>query len=120
MTERRKFLRFNTADVGMEYRICQEKELNGTSCVKDLSREGTRFLISKKLNRGTLINMKFVLPGDPRPVYLTGEVMWTAEIVEQTYPDYMIGIKFRKIDSFDRVRLLDYAYSEWLKSSKAN
>jgi len=119
VTERRRFLRFMTKDVGVEYRICHEKELNGSSCVKDLSREGTRFAISKKIESGTLLDIKFLLPKEPKPVYLMGEVVWASETEEEKDPGYMIGVKFFKIDNFDRLRLLDHAYAEWLKSSKS-
>jgi hypothetical protein len=119
LTERRRFLRFTAKDIGVEYRICHEREVNGSSCAKDLSREGMRFATSKKIERGTLVDIKFLLPGEPRPVYLTGEVAWTSAAEEEIDPGYMIGIKFFKINNFDRARLLDHAYTEWLKSSKS-
>jgi hypothetical protein len=119
MTERRKFLRFPT-DVNAEYRGCREKEISGVSCIKDLSREGMRFSISRKLDTGTLLDMKFMLPGDEKPIYLTGEVIWANEPADNEDSMYLIGVKIYKIDNFDRVRLLDHAYTEWLRSSKSN
>lgn len=118
MTERRKFLRF-PANVTVEYRICRERELDGISSVKDLSREGIGFSVSKRLDRGTLLDMKLVLPQDVEPIYLTGEVAWSGELQERGDFGYIAGVKFFKINNLDRTRLLNYAYSEWLKTSKS-
>ena len=119
MTERRRFLRFTT-DVGMEYRLCQEKQIMGSSSIKNLSREGLGFSITRKLEKGALLDVKFLLPGDEKPVYLTGEIVWIGEDAEKKDFEYAVGVKFFKIDTLDRVRLLNHAYSEWLKSSKTN
>lgn len=116
MTERRKFLRFAT-EMRMEYMVSQRNEINGVTCIKDLSREGMRCLTPRQFEKGTMLDMKFLLPDDAKPVYLTGEVVWTDKSDEKD-SGYMMGIKFSKIDTLDRVRLLDYAYREWLKSSK--
>lgn len=118
MTERRKFLRFNT-NVGMEYRISKEREMMGSSYIKDLSREGMKFSLPRRPEKGTMMDLKFLLPDDMKPIYVTGEVRWTNEHDEQRDSGYAVGVKFHKIDNFDRVRLLDHAYSEWLKSSKS-
>lgn len=118
MTERRKFLRFSS-NVGIEYRINNEREMSGSSYVKDLSREGMRFLMPRRVENGTIMGLKFLLPGDKKPIYITGEVVWINEYEESRDFGYAVGVKFYKIDSFDRVRLLDHAYSEWLKSSKS-
>lgn len=117
MTERRRFLRFTT-DVGMEYRTCQEKQITGSSFIKNLSREGMGFFILRRLERGILLDVKFLLPGDARPIYITGEIIWISEKTGGKDCGYDAGVKFFKIDTLDRVRLLDHAYSKWLKSSK--
>ena len=117
MNERRKFLRFNT-NVTIEYRICRDIEIEGISTAKDLSGEGISFLISKRLERGTLLNMKLLLSENLNPVYLTGEVAWSGEAAEENDSKHTTGIKFFKIDNLDKIRLLDYVYGEWLKTSK--
>jgi Tfp pilus assembly protein PilZ len=117
VTERRKFLRFSS-NVGIEYRINKEKEICGSSYIKDLSREGLRFLIPRQVENGTMLDLKFLLPGDTKPIFITGEVVWINKYEEMKDRGYAVGVKFYKIDTFDRMRLLDHAYSEWLKSSK--
>ena len=62
--------------------------------------------------------MKLVLPGDTSPVYIVGEVAWTNENLKKRDFEYMAGVKFSKIDNYDKFRLLDYVYNEWLKTSK--
>jgi hypothetical protein len=66
-----------------------------------------------------MLDLKFFLPDDTKPIYLTGEVIWANEYAEKKDLGYAVGVKFHKIDNFDRVRLLDHAYCEWLKSSKS-
>lgn len=118
MTEKRKSMRF-TADVPMEYRLCRDRLIEGLTSIRDLSRGGMQFPIHRRLERGTLVNIKFILPEDERPVYLTGEVAWASGLSQKNSYEYFTGIKFFRIDNFDRVRLLDYAYNEWLKISRA-
>ncbi|MDD5449261.1 MAG: PilZ domain-containing protein [Candidatus Omnitrophica bacterium] len=117
MNERRKFLRFTT-DVGMEYRTYQDRQITGLSFIKNISREGIGFFISRKLEKGALLDVKFALPGDTRPIYLTGEVVWISESAEKKDFEYDVGVRFFKIDTLDRGRLIDHAYTEWLKSSR--
>ena len=116
MTERRKFLRFTT-NINMEYRICREKEIEGMLALRDLSRGGMGFSISKKLDRGTLLDNKLIPPGETNPIYLTGEVAWTNEVQQKKDFRYLAGIKFFKIDDLDRARLLDYVYNEWVSKT---
>lgn len=78
-----------------------------------------RFLVPRQVKRGTLLDLKFLLPGDIKPIYITGEIVWANQDEEIKDFGYAVGVKFYKIDNFDRVRLLDHAYSEWLKSSKS-
>jgi len=115
--ERRKFLRF-PVHVFMRYRYYHTIETEGISPVEDMSRGGMRFLAFRGLDKGTLLDMMLDLPGCTRPVYLRGEVAWAQqEEAEHKACRFAVGIKFFKIDNFDKARLLDYVYGEWLRGS---
>jgi len=103
----------------MEYRLCREKEVEGTAALKDLSREGMRFSVGTKLDRGTLLDIKVILNQDTAPVFLTGEVVWISKSQEKTSFGYLVGAKFYKIEKLDKSRILDYAYNNWLATQRS-
>lgn len=102
----------------MEYRLCREKEVEGTASLEELSRGGMQFSVGKKLDRGTLLDIKIILNQDADPVFLTGEVVWISKSQEKTSFGYLAGAKFFKIEKFDKSRILDYAYNEWLAAQR--
>lgn len=109
MSERRKFIRFNTA-LDAEYRTLTLNPIFGKALAKDLSKEGVRFGLKENLPPGSPVEMTLNIPGDNLPVFATGKIAW-ADGLEA-------GIKWTKISHQDRLRVLEYAYKEWLKSFK--
>lgn len=111
MTERRRFLRFETAlsaicDIVSEK--CKEKYK-----VKNISKEGALLVLDKKLRQGEEIHLTMDVPGDNVPVYASCQVAWQSGALENN--SYETGVKFVKIDSSDKGRLLEYIYLQWLK-----
>ena len=109
MTERRKFLRFETP-LDVQYKTLTLNPLFGKTLAKDLSREGLRIGLSDSVTVGTPLEMRMNVPGDNLPVFATGKVAW-ADGLEA-------GVRFTKINQGDRVRVLEYVYHEWLKITK--
>ena len=109
MTERRKYIRFNTP-VEIEYRTLTLNPIFGKTLAKDLSREGIRLGIKQELPAGTPLEISVNVPGDNLPVFATGKVAW-ADGLEA-------GLKLTKISQNDRTRMLEYVYKEWLKKTK--
>jgi hypothetical protein len=109
MTERRKYMRFNTP-VDVEYKTLTLNPIFGKALARDLSREGVRVGVQEPLPVGTLLELCLNVPGDNLPVFATGKVAW-ADGLEA-------GVRLTKINAGDRVRVLDYVYQEWLKQSK--
>lgn len=114
MTERRRFLRFETA-LNALCEIVTEKHKE-SSRVKNLSKEGALVIVSRPLGHGTQLNLSMDVPGDNVPIIASGQVAWQRPLRE-TNSDYSYetGIKFTKIDNHDRGRLLEYIYTRWLK-----
>ena len=109
MTERRKYLRFNTP-MDVQYKTLTLNPIFGKTLAKDLSREGLRIEVKDKVAIGTPLEICMNVPGDNLPVFASGKVAW-ADGLEA-------GVKLTKINQGDRVRVLEYVYREWLKSTK--
>ncbi len=108
-SDRRRFMRFQTP-VDLEFRTLTLNPIFGKSLAKDLSREGMRVGLKQSIPTGTPIEVCVNVPGDNLPVFATGRVAW-ADGLEA-------GIRLTKISQNDRMRVLEYVYREWLKSTK--
>ena len=109
MNDRRKYMRFE-APLDVEYRTLTLNPIFGKALAKDLSKEGMRVGLRQNLPQGTPIEICVNVPGDNLPVFATGKIAW-ADGLEA-------GVRLTKINKNDRVRVLEYVYSEWLKSSR--
>ena len=109
MTERRKYLRFNTP-LNVQYKTLTLNPIFGKTLAKDLSREGLRIGLNDRVAIGTPLEISMNVPGDNLPVFATGKVAW-ADGLEA-------GVRLTKINQSDRVRVLEYVYHEWLKTTK--
>ncbi len=109
MAERRKHIRFNTP-LDVEYKTLTLNPLFGKTLAKDLSREGVRVGLKQPVPVGTAVELCLNVPGDNLPVFATGKVAWADGLDA--------GLRLTKISSNDRLRMLDYIYKEWLKTSK--
>lgn len=109
MTERRRFLRFQTA-LNALCDIFSEKH---KAPVRNISKEGALILLSKKLKAGTELNLSMDVPGDNVPIFASCEVAWQKGPIEGE--SYETGVRFTKIDGSDKGRLLEYIYLQWLR-----
>lgn len=112
MEEKRKFMRFSTS-VDVKYRVL-ERAIEGSSLSRDFSREGIGFTGNRSMPSGANLELEINIPGEIAPIFATGEVVWVKE--SSKGGEFDIGVKLVKMDSFDRSRLLEYAYNEWLKA----
>lgn len=110
MLERRRYMRFN-ANVDIEYKSTQHS-IAGISATKDFSREGLRLASDRQLPQGAELEIKVILPDDDRPVFAKGLVIWSAHTEKEGIAD--TGIRLTQIERFDRARILDYVYNQWL------
>ena len=111
VTERRKFLRFETA-LNALCAIANENS-KARYKVKNISKEGALVIVDKKLREGAEINLSVDVPGDNVPIFAFGEVAWQKHSGEDNL--YQTGVKFKSIDNHDKGRLLEYIYLQWLK-----
>lgn len=113
MTERRRFVRFDT----IMNALCEIGQgIRRTYKISNISKEGALLLLDTPLNQGSELNLSVDVPGDNVPIFVSCNVAWQKEsIVKSERRVYETGVKFTKIDSFDKGRFLEYIYSQWLK-----
>ena len=111
MTERRRFLRFETA-LSALCDIVSDK-YKASYKVKNLSKEGALIITDKKLREGAEINLTMDVPGDNVPIFASCEVAWQKGPIGTSA--YETGVKFKKINNPDKGRLLEYIYTQWLR-----
>lgn len=114
MAERRKFMRFN-AVLNIIYQAVDNSAKKFSSHLSNLSREGMGISGKGALRRGALLEMEMKVPGDNIPIFAAGEVAWSEK---SDHNKYNSGIRFTNIESYDRAKLLDFAYNEWVKTKK--
>jgi c-di-GMP-binding flagellar brake protein YcgR len=111
LTERRRFLRFETA-INAICDIVSPKHRT-QSRIKNISKEGALLILDKPVEEGSDLNLSMDVPGDNVPVFASCKVAW-----QKTYKDsasYETGVRFTKMSPADKGRLLEYIYLEWLK-----
>ncbi|MFA6320682.1 MAG: PilZ domain-containing protein [Candidatus Omnitrophota bacterium] len=111
MTERRRFLRFETA-LNALCHIGADKS-KASYKVKNLSKEGALIITDRRIREGTELDLTMDVPGDNIPIFASCEVAWQKGPLGTS--SYETGVRFKKIDSPDKGRLLEYIYSQWLK-----
>jgi len=113
MSEKRKFMRFEVA-IEVEYMVPGNgAPLEGISITKNLSREGMQTNLNSKLVPGTELEIKLRIPEDPAPVYAKGDIAWIDKAEAKT--ESSAGIKFTQMSPFDRNRVLDHVYRQWVE-----
>jgi c-di-GMP-binding flagellar brake protein YcgR len=111
VTERRRWLRFETA-LNTLCEFVNEKR-NASSKIKNISKEGALLVLDKPLKEGEELNLAVDIPGDNIPIFASCQVAWQEELAQKK--EYATGVKFTKMDGSDKGRLLEYIYSQWLR-----
>lgn len=110
--ERRKFKRFD-AYISIRFRSPKTEHMV-TTLTHDISRDGIKISTMEILRMGALLDVELTIPDDPRPIYVTGEIVWCKKLRgEDEGCEY--GVKFLKMDPVDKFRALDFAYNNWLE-----
>jgi len=111
VTERRRFLRFDTA-LNALCDIVHDK-CRASYKVKNISKEGALLVTDRTFGEGAEINLSVDVPGDNVPVFAHAQVAWQKG--DKAGNIYETGVRFTKIDNPDSGRLLEYIYSQWLR-----
>jgi len=113
MSEKRKFMRFEVP-IELEYMVPGNgAPIEGISVTKNLSREGMQTCLNSRLIPGTELEIKLRIPADPAPVYAKGDIVWIDKAEDKT--ESAAGIKFTQMSPFDKNRILDHVYRQWVE-----
>ena len=129
MIERRRFVRFDAVMSA----LCEiGRGIKRSYQIGNISKEGALLILDTPLKQGSELNLSVDVPGDNVPIFVSCSVAWQKEsllresssstpgtrersIMEPKRRIYETGVKFTKIDNFDKGRFLEYIYSRWLK-----
>ena len=105
-------MRFDVA-VEVEYMVPGNgAPIEGISVTRNLSREGMQVTVNSKLVPGTELEIKLRIPEDMAPVYAKGDLVWVEK--SEIKMESSAGVKFTQMSPFDRNRILDHVYKEWV------
>ena len=85
---------------------CRCKSHNIDCVSYDISGSGIRLILSKFVPEQEELDLEIYLENDSRPVYAKGLVVWAAKVGLNKKESFYAGVKFTKIDSADKIRLL--------------
>ncbi len=113
MIERRSFIRFDA----ILNALCEiGRGIKRTYEIRNISKEGALLMLDTPLSQGSEINLSVDVPGDNVPIFVSGSVAWQKEELKaKEKRRYETGVKFTKIEGFDKGRFLEYIYAEWTK-----
>ncbi len=111
MTERRRFLRFDTALNA----VCEfvHDKFKAPYKVKNISKEGALLVLDRRMGEGQELRLSMDVPGDNIPIFATCQIAWQKGISGENR--YETGVRFTRLDGPDKGRLLEYIYTQWLR-----
>lgn len=115
IAERRRFPRLSL-NVEVEYKILEQIEPEFVITeTKNLSAGGIRIILLEKVNIGTLLELKFLIPDLNKILSAIGKVVWIEEFIVgdiKTGKAYDAGIEFINISKEDREKIKQYVISQ--------
>lgn len=112
--DKRKFKRFL-----LPFAVYEEiggEHISGVSDVWDVGHGGFRILSPVALKKDTVLEFKITVP-KVLDIVCEGSVRWNGAASDQTF---WVGLCFTRINSQDKMALLDYAYDSWIENEKGN
>ena len=108
MSEKRMFERV-MAPVKIKYSLYGDGSGSGES--RDISGGGIRLSLMEKLEEGTLLSLRFEIPGVPEEIQIQGKVVWAREVIisgkdERVY--YDTGINFFEDNPLKLGKIFEY------------
>ena len=102
--ERRRHVRFD-ASIKVRYTL-KRSSPDGDAVSRDISEGGIRLLVDKKLERGTILNLRIANGPQAQPISLEGVIVWCNEARDKKDSDgrrlFHIGVKLTRIEKGSR------------------
>lgn len=116
MRDRRKYPRLKDGVKAIYKPMGEEGEHN--LHVLDVSAGGLRLPVKQKLELGTILELKVMIPQTDESFFVLGKVVWQSPNPTRTKAGkiyYETGVEFQKIDLKERIRLIHYVHDNLLK-----
>lgn len=111
MQEKRKYIRIE-APVVVTYKLGGSSTSTKKTVTRDFSEGGIRFPVYEKLKIGTPLELYIETPFDTMPIAATGQIVWlNALSTKEGREIYDVGVKFIKMQTFDKKRMAQTAKS---------
>ena len=121
--ERRRFPRL-AFNVEVEYKVLEAEATEAlASYSKDISAAGICIILLDKVDKGTLLDLKFFLPDLNRTIFAQGRVVWIEEFVVgdmKTGKAFEAGIEFTKIDDVDQETIKQFVMEKIMQRISEN
>jgi c-di-GMP-binding flagellar brake protein YcgR len=121
--ERRRFPRL-AFNVEVEYKVLEAEATEAlASYSKDISAVGICIILLDKVDKGTLLDLKFFLPDLNRTIFAQGRVVWTEEFVVgdmKTGKAFEAGIEFTKLDDVDQETIKQFVMEKIMQRISEN
>lgn len=109
MQEKRKYIRIE-APVVVTYKLGDKKTLTKKTVTRDFSEGGIRFPVYEKIKLGAAIELYIETPFDTMPIAASGQIVWTNALsTKEGREIYDVGVKFTKMQTFDKKRMAQTA-----------
>tara|TARA_Y100000031_G_C8086365_1_gene322085 strand:- start:347 stop:703 length:357 start_codon:yes stop_codon:yes gene_type:complete len=107
MREKRRFIRFDIS-VKVNYTTLKEPKTEKVGITKNISAGGLHLSTEEKLETGTKLELKFIIPEALNPAHLKGTVLWSKEADDDKKPVYTSGIEFISIEEDNKNTFLKF------------
>lgn len=113
MKDKRDYIRYNVFLETEDRIMCTWR--SATIDINDISCSGLGISVKERLTPGDDLELELSVPKDDIPMFIMGEVAWSAKDVD--VPElYRAGIRITRISSSDKERLLKYILSNFISS----
>jgi c-di-GMP-binding flagellar brake protein YcgR len=99
--EKRKFLRVRT-DFGIKYKIKDSDSPLIKAVSINIGEGGIMMKIAKKLDIGTILELKITLPSPYLTISTLGRVIYVLDNYWDEYPPYRCGVEFLELKKKDK------------------
>ena len=121
--ERRRFPRL-AFNVEVEYKVLEAEATEAlASYSKDISAVGICIILLDKVDKGTLLDLKFFLPDLDGTIFAQGRVVWIEEFVVgdmKTGKAFEAGIEFTKLDDVDQETIKQFVMEKIMQRISEN
>lgn len=111
--ERRYYVRFKKS-LKVSYIVEKKPHLKNNGMTIDVSAGGFKLLMSEKLSKGTILDIKVTIPGAKVEAELEGEVVWSEDAKPNEGSEqrmFYVGVKFCGIKDPEGRSFMDYIRS---------